>query len=306
MRRTMRWAIAGAVTALAVGGGACHAFGGRVVAWSDARQPRNAQTGLLTGAEPRDLGPVDADCAVLLVHGFLGCGNNFAKLPDRLAEQGCRVRVMLLPGHGTSPKDLARVSGAELTGAVLDEIDRLRPKHKRLILVGHSMGGTLCTLAASQREVDGLILAAPYFGVTGHWYYGLKPETWATVTGPVMPWLYKGRGLIQVNRREARGDIVSYRWVPSSSVKVLMGLARQANRPELLGNVSCPVLLIHSRNDEAASPAAAESAFARMAAKEKKAVWLEKSNHILFWDFDAETAMQLVCEECRVVQACFP
>jgi carboxylesterase len=286
----VKCAIAAAAAVLLIFAGVSHAAGARRVARTDARQPRDS-AGLLIGAAPRDLGPENAECAVLLVHGYIGCGNNFGQLPERLAQSGCRVRVMLLPGHGTSPRDLAKVSGAQLLKAVLDEIDRLRPNHKRLVLVGHSMGGTLCTLAAAQRQVDALVLAAPYFGVTSHWYYGLNPETWAKLTGTVVPWLYKGQSMIQVDKPDARPHIVSYQWVPASSVKTLMGLARQANNTAVLAKINCPVLLIHSHNDQAASPKAAQRAIEEMASQNKKTVWLDKSNHILFWDYDAENAI---------------
>ena len=294
----VKCAIAAISAVLLIIAGASQAAGARLVARTDARQPRDP-AGLLIGAAPRGLGPENAQCAVLLVHGYLGCGNNFGQLPERLAEKGCRVRVMLLPGHGTSPRDLANVSSDQLLKAVLDEIDRLRPNYKRLVLVGHSMGGTLSTLAASQRQIDALVLAAPYFGVTSHWYYGLKPETWAKFTGPLVPWLYKAQKMIQVNKPDARPHIVSYRWVPASSVLTLMGLARQANKPEILAKINCPVLLIHSHNDQAASPKAAKNAIAQIASQNKKTVWLDKSNHILFWDYNAERAIAETVSICR-------
>ncbi|MCX5771571.1 MAG: alpha/beta fold hydrolase [Candidatus Hydrogenedentes bacterium] len=294
----MKCAIAAVAAVLLMFAGVCHAAGGSLVARTDARQPRD-DAGLLIGAAPRDLGSPNAECAVLLVHGYLGCGNNFGPLPERLAENGFRVRVMLLPGHGTSPRELAKVSRTQLISAVLEEIDRIRPNHKRLILVGHSMGGTLCTLAAAQRQIDGLVLAAPYFGVTSHWYYALKPETWAKITGPLVPWLYKGQQMVQVNKPDARPHIVSYRWVPASSVNNLMGLAELANNPGLLAKILCPVLLIHSRNDQAASPKAAQDALNLISSKNKKTIWVDKSNHILFWDYDADQAINETITFCQ-------
>ncbi|HUW60560.1 MAG TPA: alpha/beta fold hydrolase [Candidatus Bathyarchaeia archaeon] len=296
--RPLKWTAAPAAAVLLATIGASYAAGARLVARSDAQQPRDS-AGLLIGAAPRDLGPENAECAVLLVHGYLGCGNNFGRLPERLAQSGFRVRVMLLPGHGTSPRNLANVSGDQLLKAVLDEIDRLRPNHKRLVLVGHSMGGTLATLAAAQRPVNGLVLAAPYFGVTTHWYYGLNPETWAKLSGPVVPWLYKGQHMIQVNKPDARPHIVSYRWVPASSVKMLMGLAKQANKPDLLAKINCPVLLIHSHNDQAASPEAAQNVLQKIPCATQKTVWLDRSNHILFWDYDAEQAINETVSFCQ-------
>ena len=51
-------------------------------------KPRDPATGLLVGAEPRDLGTEDSPCAALFIHGFGGAGTDFAGLPERLAESG--------------------------------------------------------------------------------------------------------------------------------------------------------------------------------------------------------------------------
>ena len=48
----------------------------------------------------------DAPATVFLIHGYTGTPYDFNNLPHYLHEQhGVRVRVMLLPGHGTSVYD---------------------------------------------------------------------------------------------------------------------------------------------------------------------------------------------------------
>lgn len=263
--------------------------------------PRNPESGILLEAEPRDLGPEDASGAVLFIHGFLGAGQNFADLPERVAEQGWRVRVMLLPGHGTTPRQLESVSAEELLQAVLEEVDEFRSKYKSLVLVGHSMGGTLAVLATSQRDVQRLVLAAPYFGITHHWYYLLRPERWVRIGYPLCRWVYKGQLFVQVNRPEAKDDILSYSWVPVRSGRTLLELAKRANDPRVLGKITCPVLLIHSSGDVAASPEAARRAFEEIPSKDKRALWLERSNHHLFFDYDRE---QVMAETLAFIGAC--
>lgn len=268
----------------------------RLVARSDARVPRNPETGILLGAEPRDLGPADAPGVVLFVHGFLGGSNNFADLPERVAAAGWRARVILLPGHGTSPLDLEKTTLAELEQAVLDEVRALRQQHQTVILLGHSMGGALATRAAAREPIDGLILCAPYFGVTHRWYYGLRPETWAEIGAPAFRWVYKGNLFRQVNRKDDRKKILSYQWTPVRSITMLMELGRLVNEPATLKAITCPVLLVHSRIDSAASPEAAEKAVKAMSAQDKTFRWLSESNHILFWDFERDEVAQAVLE----------
>lgn len=283
-----------AAAAMAYGG--CMSLTRHLVDRADAHAPRDPGTGVLLGAEARNLGPADSPACAVVVHGFLGAGQNFGELPERLAEAGWRVRVLRLPGHGTSPRDLAETTPDQLIAAVDDAVTEALGAHERVALVGHSMGGTLCTLVAARQPVDALVLAAPYFGVTHKWYYGLRAETWARVWRPVFPWLYKGELFLQVNRREARDDVLSYRWAPMAGVTTLMELGRRASDPDLLRRVTCPVLVLHGRDDAAASPAAAERALTAMGAECKQLVWLERSNHHLFFDFDRDTAVAEVVQ----------
>lgn len=290
-KRLMRWSLGVATTGLVLLT-SCALLTNRMVTRADRNAARNPHTGILLGAEERDLGPVDARGAVLLVHGFLGAGNNFADLPERLAALGWRVRVMRLPGHGTSPRDFQRVTPDELLSAVREELGALQATYGKVIVVGHSMGGTLSTLAVAEDGADGLVLAAPFFGVTYRWYYILKPEIWTWITRPIMPWVYKGQCFTQVNRKEAKPEIVSYTWMPTRALSTLYELARRARSKEILNNITCPVLLIHAHGDVSASIKASRKSFDVMASTDKRAVWLKKSNHHIFWDYEREQVMK--------------
>ena len=266
----------------------CRVLTNRLVVMEDRRAPRDPATGILMGAEPRELGPPKSDMAVLLVHGFIGSGNNFNDLPDRLADHGWRVKVMLLPGHGTSPYDFEQKSADELLDAVRAELAALGARHSRVVLVGHSMGATLCALIASEMHVDGLVVSSPYFAVTYRWFYVLPAETWTRISSPFVRWLRRSRFLVQVNRKEVRDQIVAYKWSPLRGTLTLMELGRRAKSPEVLKSVTCPVLLIHSHGDIAASPKASAAAFQNIGSDNKRAVWLENSNHLIYWDFERE------------------
>lgn len=255
----------------------------------ERRVPRDPATHVLIGAAEHNLGPEDAPGAVLFVHGFAGSGNNFAELPDAIAQDGWHVRVMRLPGHGTSPQHLSEQRLEGLLLAVLREAATLRARHQRLVLIGHSLGASLCVLAAAEIPVDGIVLAAPYFGVTHRWYYGLRPETWLRLFQPVLPWCYKGRLFLQVNRGDVKKDILAYTWLPPQSALILLEAQRRVTAPRLLRQVRCPVLMLLGEHDAAASGEAAELAFSQMESATKRLVRLPRSNHHIFWDYDRET-----------------
>ena len=261
----------------------------------DKHAPRNPDTGILIGAEPLALGPESSETAILFIHGFVGGSNNFWEIPQQLADEGYYVEAMLLPGHGTSPRDFAKATKSEFTEAVSNKIHELQAKHKRIILVGHSMGGALSTIAASEESVDGIILGAPYFGVTYNWYYILPVETWSKITEPFIPWVYKPNSFICVNREDAQDKIFSYKWIPAKGTATLHKIGAHADSDETLEKVTCPVLLLHGPDDFAAAYEASESAFQRMASTDKTFITLPSSDHHMYWDNDRD----LVADEIK-------
>lgn len=249
--------------------------------------------GWMPGAAPRWIGPEDSPKAALLVHGFLGCGENFGELPGALAEDGWRVRLMLLPGHGTRPRDILGVTAEQWAAAVAEEYEALRKEHGTVLLVGHSLGGALATLTAARAEQapDGLVLAAPYFGVAHRWWYGLRPETWLALAQPVLPWTYKGKLFMQVNRPEAKDVVQSYAWAPTAAMAEVMRVGQWVNEPNIRAGVACPVLWIHAPDDRAAAYEAAAAAVDAMTGTVRR-LRLERSNHLIFHDYERDDVVE--------------
>lgn len=271
---------------------ASSSFTNYLVRESDLRAPRNSSTGILLGAEVRDLGNYDSTGAVLFVHGFAGGSNTFSDLPDRLAKLGWRVRVMRLPGHGTSPFDFEKKSADELIHAVRNELIKLKKQYRKVVIVGHSMGCALSTVAARDLLVDKLVFGAPFFGIRFKKYYLLPVETWISLLDPILRWVHKGSDDIKVNRTEAKKNILSYQWLPLKGAKTLVEIGRKAKKDEVLGAIQSPILFFHSTQDEAASPKAAQEAFQKISSQDKTLIWVNRSNHHIFWDFDRETVIK--------------
>jgi len=266
-----------------------------------AAADRDPLTGVIRGAEavtlaPQGADPRTSDTAVLMIHGFLAARSDFADLGERLARRGFTVRLMRLPGHGTIPPDFEFLPDGALFQAVHQEYLKLRAGHRRVCVVGFSMGGALATLLASMEPVDCLVLAAPYYGVSYKWYYVLPPETWNTLIGWAVTYVSKPRDFAQINDRSQVRKFFRYQTVPTGGVRQLVALGKAARRPETLRKVTCPVLLLHSKGDAAASAKAARKAFEQLGSPRKEAVWFQKSNHILFWDYDRDEVKRRVEE----------
>ncbi len=262
----------------------------------DDAQPRNRRTGVLRGAEEIDIGPRDAKTAVILVHGFLGAQNNFGELPRRLAAAGFRVRALRLPGHGTTPFDLAETPSVEMLNYVAKAARDLKAQHDHVFLVGHSMGSDLCLLSATFTDLDGIVLGAPHFKVTHFWWYGIPVEWSNLLTSWAVHWVYKSDSFIRVRRPEAKREILSYRYVPTRSARHLDKLAQRARDPDTLAMLTCPVLMIHGKLDSASSPKEAQRVFANIASDDKTMTLLDQSDHHVYMDYDREQVYQEIID----------
>lgn len=260
----------------------------------DNSPDRDPETGIIVGAEPITIGPESADTAILFVHGFVGARDNFWEVPQQLADKGYRVRLMLHAGHGTTPQEFDDTPTSDLLDHVVEEIHALQENHDKVILVGHSMGGALSTIAASTEDIDGLVLAAPYFGVTHQWYYVLPVEFWGSLTNHFIHRVYKGDAFIRVKRPEAKSQIMSYRWIPAKGAASLIRIGNQAKNADTLKSITAPVLHIHGKDDFAASPEEAQKAVAKMSSKQKTTILLENSDHHIFWDYDREQVSEVI------------
>lgn len=257
---------------------------GRVTANEQAA--RRDKEGFLPGMAPRDLGPEDAERAALLVHGFSGSPTNYHDLPDVLARDGWRVRVMTLPGHGRSPREFAATSGEAMLNGVLEELRALKAKYRMVALTGHSLGGALVTLAATQEPVDALILYAPFFGLEIDEHSPIPLGSIVQCIAPVLPWVPRDEARQPVAFAPNRRFIRSYDWIPAQAGLTAMGIGEQVYREGAVAKLTCPVLLIHSLSDRVNAAAAAKRAFDAMPSAEKKAVWLTRSDHVIFWDYE--------------------
>jgi len=255
---------------------------------------RDPETGIMKGCAPEDLGPENAARAVLFVHGFIGCPSNFGRLPEQVADAGWRARVMLLPGHGTTPRDLETTPAEELLTAVKNELDRLRAEHETVVLMGHSMGGALATLVAAETGVDGLILGAPYYGLLETRTRDEMLHYVTRVMSTAIRWVPGRPDRPPVNKKENWDKIASYGWVPTQGALTAMELCDRVYEERAYAELEMPLLLIHSRADEVTAPEAAERIFERIPGGNKKAVWLEKSNHVYFWDYESEEVAEAV------------
>ncbi|MGK2943508.1 MAG: alpha/beta hydrolase [Desulfuromonadales bacterium] len=135
---------------------------------SDCRTLRHDSRSLGV-SDPEDLPfmlcPPGATMAVLLVHGFTATPWEMRSLADFLAESGIASLAVRLPGHGTSPEDLATRRWEDWLGASLDGYEILSKDFQVIYGMGMSTGCLILLTMAQAKAFNGLVLFSPYLRV---------------------------------------------------------------------------------------------------------------------------------------------
>ena len=177
---------------------------------------------------------------VVLCHGFTGSTAEINDCGEWLHEQGFHVATVLLPGHGTSPADLAQTRWEDWYARLEETYRRLLEKSERVFLIGISLGGLLSLrVAALHPEVAGVI-------------------TMGTPLKLVDPlarrWIIQiGRLFIQTSHTQVDPGQEGYYYDERPLVSILELMEVRDEVRKRLKQVHCPVLIMHSRRDQTAS-----------------------------------------------------
>lgn len=282
----LTFALLALVVAVAVFVRRQRAFRAEVDRWR-TRHPVGAD-GIVPGAGSIALD--GGERAALLLHGFGDTPQTVERLATVLHARGWTVRAPLLPGHGRTLEEFHASRGADWSATARRAFEELRARHERVAIVGLSMGGALATtLAASVGErAATLVLLAPFLSVapSGRLLTALWP-LWSLWRA----WV-PGDAASAIHDPVARGESLGYGVSSPRTLRELRGIVDAAS--DASRRLSVPTLVVHSRTDYRIPQAAAERAFARLAARRKELRWVEQSGHVITVDRDADAVIALV------------
>jgi carboxylesterase len=241
----------------------------------------------IPGAEPFSARGTGARGAtgVVVVHGFTANPTGTRPLGLRLAAEGYSVEVPLLPGHGTSARDLARTRYADWRATVVNALATLSRGCDQVVLVGHSLGGTITLDLAGSGE---------------HALAGIVPVNALVLdrTDPIARLAPYLQYVLPYVPRDAAGmptdDIAkpgvaeqAYAWVPARAAQSL--IAELPRIRAALAAIACPVLVVTSPEDHTVDPGNGDAiAEALVGSARVERLATLRSYHQPFLDYDAD------------------
>jgi carboxylesterase len=244
--------------------------------------------------------------AVLMIHGLGGTQYDLGGMHKILQRAGFATHSLTLPGHGTTPEDLLDVKAEDWLGAVQKLYRDVVDRYETLHVCGLCMGALLgVELVKREKHTKGNLvsLAAPIFidGWATPWYVGFRNRFY---------WISPLRGmrveeedpygikndLIRniVKAKFERGEAFHYRWVPPACIEQvdrLRGWVMQG-----LGQITCPTLICHAREEELTSPRSAEFLEREIGKQRTHVVLLDNSYHMICVDNDRDLVARRVLE----------
>jgi carboxylesterase len=229
--------------------------------------------------------------AFLLIHGFSNTPYDMKPVATQLERMGYAYKAMLLPGHGVSPRLLRKATAEEWLEKAEMEYNILKSRYGSVSVVGFSIGGAIALDIASRKNVGGLVLISPFFKITDKWFYFGAIEWLARKLNPVLPYLKKTR-LGPINDPEKLKHYHSFWHLPLACIGDVTRIGRLAAKKSR--GVACDTLWLHSKGDNIADFDASREVFQRLAATDKLFVEFKKSDHVILYDYDTETAVDMI------------
>ncbi len=233
----------------------------------------------IPGAEPLFIEGNTRGC--LLLHGGGGGSAwDLKEFANILHEKtGMTVWLPSITGFGTKPEDLFDVTLDNWLADAHSGLNRLLLTCQQVFIVGHSAGGVLALLTASERnEVNGLVTWAAPYNIQSR-LFGLLP------TISRIPLLR--RSIPERHESPAPSWLrekgwVGYEWIPTSIGLIMHDALKQLKRA--LKEVTCPALITQGTADSGVSKDSAQRIFDGLASERKEMYMVEGAPHPIMTD----------------------
>ncbi|MFC5473411.1 alpha/beta hydrolase [Paraherbaspirillum soli] len=239
------------------------------------------------------------DHAVIILHGLCGSALEMGSIPKSLRKSGYNVVDLVIQNYSASAVDLTESPNwLDWCAIVENEILHLKEKFKTVSICGLSMGATLALAVASRgNDIVGIVALSPilrYDGWSIPWYQQLIRIPYFL---GYRSWSYKESDPFGIKNFEMRRRVanslkkegvaeVGAAAIPArhlDAAQKMMAHVRQS-----LAEVKTNLLVIHSIDDETASPKNPELIIKEVNSEIRKIIWLGDCYHIITVDNERE------------------
>ncbi len=228
----------------------------------------------IPGAEPLLLEGNETGC--LLIHGGGGGTTwDLKEFANNLhLKTGMTIWLPALAGYGTRPEDLYDVTFDDLLSDAYAGLDKLLTTCTKVFVVGHSLGGAISLVLASERkEVSGVVTWAAPFTVKNRLLSVLPILNRIPLLRRAIPKTHPA----PVPRWLREQGWIGYEWIPTKvGVFTLEGLRRLK---DALNKITCPVLVIQGSEDEMVEEDSAQRIFDGVHSDRKGLHIVKGANH---------------------------
>lgn len=223
----------------------------------------------------------------LCIHGFTGNPSEVEPLVNHLRKYtNWHIAVPTLPGHGES-LDLKGVSYNQWIEHAEKELRKLLETCDTVYVVGFSMGGLIASYLAVHYPISKLILlsAAAYY---------VNPKQLAVDIVEMMKDSFKGR------LKENELFIRYTRKIKETPVAATLQFRKLvASIKPLLERVTIPTLIAQGESDGVVPPRSAQYLYEKIAAPNKKLIFLKESKHLICHCNEREKLFQAIVDFLR-------
>jgi carboxylesterase len=152
------------------------------------------------------------------------------------------------------------------------------------------MGGGLAIALAAEREIEALVLLAPYVEMPPVVDRLAKSSIF---WGWLVPY-FSTRGQESIHDPKAAKEGLGHGILTPAALRAIAQVVQAAD--DALPRVKCPTLIIQSREDNRIPPEIAERGFARLGAQVKRFVWTTGAGHVITVDYGRERVFELTAQ----------
>jgi len=207
---------------------------------------------------------------ILLIHGGGGgtCADLKPLAADLHSRGGFTINVPLLPGYGTTPRDLRNTQIENWKSALFREFSMLSEKCERVFVGGHFMGGVLTLILAANYSLDGIFTIGAPIGIQNFLFYLV----------PLFKIFLKYHTIDSEKFiKETEGKWVGYDKIPLNIATKLKSLMKEMKLS--LNKIICPAIIFQGKRDFVIKSQSMDYIFNNIKSKKKKKIWLPNNDH---------------------------